>query len=75
MSEIPAFAYEILWEERSIRSVANLTRRDAEEFLALAADIPIKTATTTYPLEQANVALNDLRHGKFNGAAVLIPAP
>ncbi|MDB5394653.1 MAG: adhA [Rhodospirillales bacterium] len=73
MSDIPSFAYEILWEERSIRSVANLTRRDAEEFLTLAAEIPIKTETTTYPLDKANAALNDLRQGKFEGAAVLIP--
>jgi propanol-preferring alcohol dehydrogenase len=73
MSPIPSFSYDILWEERSIRSVANLTRRDAEEFLALAANIPIKTQTTTYPLDRANAALDDLRNGRFEGAAVLIP--
>jgi propanol-preferring alcohol dehydrogenase len=73
MSDIPSFPYEILWEERSIRSVANLTRLDAEEFLALAAEIPIKTETSIYPLDKANVALDDLRHGRFEGAAVLIP--
>ena len=73
MSDIPSFPYEILWEERVVRSVANLTRRDAEEFLALAKEVPIDTVTTTYPLSQANTALDDLRHGRFEGAAVLIP--
>ncbi len=73
MSDIPSFPYEILWEERVIRSVANLTRRDAEEFLALAPKIPVKTKTTSYPLDRANQALDDLRHGRFDGAAVLIP--
>jgi propanol-preferring alcohol dehydrogenase len=73
MSAIPSFSYDILWEERSIRSVANLTRRDAEEFLALAAQTPIETETTTYPLDRANAALDDLRQGRFEGAAVLIP--
>ncbi|HYM36073.1 MAG TPA: hypothetical protein VET48_11790, partial [Steroidobacteraceae bacterium] len=71
MSDIPSFPYQILWEERVIRSVANLTRRDAEEFLSLAETIPIKTHTNTYPLERANEALDDLRHGRFEGAAVL----
>ena len=73
MSDIPSFPYEILWEERTVRSVANLTRRDAEEFLKLAADFPIRTETRIYPLAQANTALDDLRHGRFDGAAVLVP--
>jgi propanol-preferring alcohol dehydrogenase len=71
MSEIPAFPYEILWEERSLGSVANLTRADGEEFLALAPQVPVQTEVTTYPLEQANAALADLRAGRFRGAAVL----
>ncbi|MBK5218790.1 MAG: zinc-dependent alcohol dehydrogenase family protein [Thermoleophilia bacterium] len=73
MSEIPSFPYEILWEERSLGSVANLTRRDGEEFMALAPRIPVRTEVTTYPLEGANAALEDLRHGRFRGAAVLVP--
>lgn len=73
MSDIPAFPYELLWQERVIRSVANLTRRDGHEFLALASRIPIKTDVTTYPLAKANEALEDLRHGRFHGAAVLVP--
>jgi len=73
MSDIPSFPYEILWEERMVRSVANLTRRDAEEFLRLASAIPIKTWTNPYPLARANEALDDLRHGRFEGAAVLVP--
>jgi propanol-preferring alcohol dehydrogenase len=71
MSDIPAFPYSDLWEERSVRSVANLTRRDAEELLALAARVPVETQVTTYPLAQANEALADLRAGRFTGAAVL----
>ncbi len=71
MSDIPAFPYSDLWEERSVRSVANLTRRDAEEFLALAPRVPVETQVTTYPLAQANEALADLRAGRFTGAAVL----
>ena len=71
MSDIPSFPYADLWQERSVRSVANLTRRDAEELLALAPQVPIRTQTTTYPLEQANEALADLRDGRFSGAAVL----
>jgi propanol-preferring alcohol dehydrogenase len=71
MSDIPAFPYEILWEERSLRSVANLTRRDGEELLPLAAEIPIRTTTTLYPLGEANEALADLRSGRLQGAAVL----
>jgi propanol-preferring alcohol dehydrogenase len=71
MSDIPAFPYSDLWQERSVRSVANLTRRDAEEFLALAPRVPVRTRVTKYPLEQANEALADLGAGRFNGAAVL----
>jgi propanol-preferring alcohol dehydrogenase len=73
MSEIPAFPYRDLWHERTISSVANLTRRDGEEFLALAARIPIRTETETFRLEQANEALEALRSGKLRGAAVLVP--
>ncbi|MGD0452216.1 MAG: zinc-dependent alcohol dehydrogenase family protein [Solirubrobacteraceae bacterium] len=73
MSEIPAFPYEILWQERVVRSVANLTRRDGEELLALAPRAGVKTRVTTYPLEHANDALADLRAGRFTGAAVLVP--
>ncbi|MBD3258082.1 alcohol dehydrogenase catalytic domain-containing protein, partial [candidate division GN15 bacterium] len=72
MSDIPSFPYSILWEERSIQSVANLTRRDGEEFLALAPKVPVETEVTPYPLEQANEALEDLRHGRFTGAAVVV---
>jgi propanol-preferring alcohol dehydrogenase len=71
MSDIPAFPYRILWEERSIRSVANLTRRDAEEFLALAPTVPLRTETVRFSLEQANEALRRLRSGELRGAAVL----
>jgi propanol-preferring alcohol dehydrogenase len=71
MSDIPSFPYSDLWEERSVRSVANLTRCDAEEFLALAPRVPVRTQVTTYPLERANEALADLRAGRFTGAAVL----
>ncbi|MBS1879775.1 MAG: zinc-dependent alcohol dehydrogenase family protein [Actinobacteria bacterium] len=71
MSEIPAFPYELLWEERTLGSVANLTRRDGEEFMALAPMIPVRTEVTRYPLEDANRALEDLRRGAFRGAAVL----
>ncbi|HTZ36545.1 MAG TPA: zinc-dependent alcohol dehydrogenase family protein [Stellaceae bacterium] len=73
MSDIPAFPYALLWEERIVRSVANLTRRDAEEFLALAPQAGIVTATTPYKLAEANRALEDLRHGRLEGAAVLVP--
>ena len=72
MSDIPSFPYAILWEERVLRSVANLTRRDAEEFLALAAKAGIATTTRTYPLAEANRALADLRSGNLEGAAVLV---
>ena len=71
MSEIPAFPYEILWGERSICSVANLTRNDGLEFFKIASQFKIKTSTAAYALENANLALNDLREGKVEGAAVL----
>ena len=73
MSDIPSFPYRILWEERAVRSVANLTRRDAEEFLALAPKAGVRTETVTYPLAEANRALADLRRGALQGAAVLVP--
>ena len=73
MSNIPSFPYHILWEERVLRSVANLTRRDAEEFLALAPEAGIRTETVTYQLARANDALADLRNGAVQGAAVLVP--
>lgn len=73
MSDIPSFPYRWLWEERQILSVANLTRRDAEEFLSLAPEIGIVAHVTTYPLEEANAALDDLRSGRLQGAAILIP--
>jgi len=73
MSDIPAFSYDILWGERSIQSVANLTRRDGEEFLALAPEVPVHTGVTTYPLSETNQALEDLREGRFKGAAVVLP--
>jgi propanol-preferring alcohol dehydrogenase len=73
MSAIPAMPYEILWGERVMRSVANLTRQDAEEFLALAPQVPVRTHVTTLPLEDANAALARLRAGELTGAAVLIP--
>jgi len=75
MSEIPAFPYEILWEERSLGSVANLTRADGEEFMALAPRLGVETEVTSYPLERANEALADLRAGRFRGAAVLTVRP
>src|SRR5205823_3038502 len=71
MSDIPAFPYELLWQERLVRSVANLTRRDGEEFLALAPEIPIRTEVEVFRLEQANEALDRLRRGALRGAAVL----
>jgi alcohol dehydrogenase, propanol-preferring len=71
MSDIPSFPYELLWEERSLRSVANLARRDGEEFLALAPRVPVRTEVETFPLEQANDALDRLRLGEIRGAAVL----
>ncbi len=73
MSDIPSFPYRILWEERTVRSVANLTRRDAVEFLELAPRVPVRTHVASYPLDQANRALADLREGRLQGAAVLLP--
>jgi alcohol dehydrogenase, propanol-preferring len=72
MSDIPSFPYSILWEERSICSVANLTRRDGEEFMAFAPKVPVRTEVETFPLEEANEALTRLRTGKIHGAAVLM---
>ncbi|MCG8503388.1 MAG: alcohol dehydrogenase, partial [Sphingomonadales bacterium] len=72
MSDIPGFPYKDLWEERVVRSVANLTRADGEAFLEIAPKVPVKTQTHAYPLTDANQALDDLRHGRFEGAAVLI---
>jgi propanol-preferring alcohol dehydrogenase len=73
MSDIPAFPYRLLWEERKLCSVANLTRRDGEEFMAIAAQIPVRTTTVAFPLAEANEALSALRDGRIKGAAVLIP--
>jgi alcohol dehydrogenase, propanol-preferring len=73
MSDIPSFPYRLLWEERVVRSVANLTRQDAIDFLALAARVRIKTHVSPYPLQDANRALDDLRNSRINGAAVLVP--
>ena len=73
MSDIPSFPYSLLWGERRLVSVANLTRADGHEFLELAPRAGVKTATITYPLAEANRALDDLRHGRFQGAAVLVP--
>jgi alcohol dehydrogenase, propanol-preferring len=72
MSDIPSFPYDTLWEERQIRSVANLTRKDGEEFLKLAPGIPLQTKVETYNLLEANEAIDDLRRGKISGAAVLV---
>ncbi len=72
MSDIPAFPYEDLWHERTIRSVANLTREDGRQFLALAAEVPVRTTVTSYPLADAEQALADLRAGAFSGSAVLV---
>jgi propanol-preferring alcohol dehydrogenase len=73
MSDIPSFPYSSLWQERVLRSVANLTRADGNELLELAPQVPVRTSVTTYPLERANEALADLRAGRFHGAAVLVP--
>ena len=73
MSDIPSFPYRLLWEERVVRSVANLTRRDGEEFLALAPAVPVRTEVETFPLEAANEALARLRSGALRGAAVIVP--
>jgi propanol-preferring alcohol dehydrogenase len=72
MSDIPAFPYELLWQERSICSVANLTRRDGAEFFALAPKVPVRTTVEIFPLSEANRAVDALRHGKIKGAAVLV---
>ncbi|MBD0318348.1 MAG: alcohol dehydrogenase, partial [Thermoleophilia bacterium] len=74
MTDIPSFPYELLWGERSIRSVANLTRRDGEEFLALAPRVPVRTEVETFPLAEANEALGRLRSGQLRGSAVLAVA-
>jgi propanol-preferring alcohol dehydrogenase len=71
MSDLPGFPYRLLWEERQIVSVANLTRQDAREFFAIVADARIVTTTAPYPLSRANDALDDLRRGRLHGAAVL----
>jgi alcohol dehydrogenase, propanol-preferring len=73
MSDIPRFPYALLWEERQIVSVANLTRDDGVTFFDIVPKVGIKTETVTYPLAEANAALSDLRNGRFEGAAVLVP--
>ncbi len=73
MSDIPSFSYDLLWEERQLVSVANLTRQDAQDFLGVAKSCPIKVHASRYKLADANQALDDLRAGRFDGAAVLIP--
>lgn len=73
MSDVPSFPYDLLWRERTVRSVANLTRADAHEFLALAPEVPVRSHVRTYPLERAVDALDDLRAGTIEGAAVLVP--
>ena len=73
MSDIPSFPYALLWGERTVRSVANLTRRDGEELLALAPAAGVRTEVRPYPLARANEALADLREGRMRGAAVLVP--
>jgi alcohol dehydrogenase, propanol-preferring len=74
MSDIPSFPYRLLWEERTVRSIANLTRADAREFMAVAGTMPLRIAVRTYPLEQANTACADLRARRLTGAAVLLPS-
>jgi propanol-preferring alcohol dehydrogenase len=73
MSDIPSFSYALLWGERCVRSVANLTRADGAAFMQLASTMKITTAPVVYPLREANAALADLRAGRFDGAAVLVP--
>jgi propanol-preferring alcohol dehydrogenase len=73
MSDIPSFPYELLWEERSVRSVANLTRDDGREFLALAPRVPVQTVVEELPLAQANEGLERLRSGRVRGSLVLVP--
>jgi propanol-preferring alcohol dehydrogenase len=75
MTDIPTFPYRLLWEERTVRSVANLTRRDGEELLALAPRVGLRPHVHRYPLEEANAALDDLRAGRFDGSAVLVMSP
>jgi propanol-preferring alcohol dehydrogenase len=75
MSDIPSFPYDILWREKKLVSVANLTRRDGEEFLELAPKVPVRTQVETFPLSEANEALRRLREGEVHGAAVLVPEP
>jgi propanol-preferring alcohol dehydrogenase len=70
---VPSFPYEILWGERTVRSVANLTRRDGEEFFRVARDVPLRIAAAPFQLDQANQALSALRAGQVQGAAVLVP--
>ncbi len=72
LDTVPEFPFDLLWKERSIRSVANFTRQDAEEFLTLAAGIPIETITDPYPLADVNIALAQLKKGEVSGAAVLL---
>jgi alcohol dehydrogenase, propanol-preferring len=71
MSDIPSFPYDILWHEHSVRSVANLTRLDGVEFIGLAPEVPVRTEIQVYPLEEANSAVDDMRHGRVVGTAVL----
>ena len=73
MSDIPSFPYELLWGERTVRSVANLTREDGREFLALAPQVPVRTHVTTFALAEAEAALDAVRAGSIEGAAVIIP--
>jgi propanol-preferring alcohol dehydrogenase len=75
MSDVPAFPYDLLWGERSLRSVANLTRKDGEEFLDLAPQVPVRTEVEAFALEEANAALEALRAGEIRGAAVLVAEP
>ena len=73
MSEVPSFPYQLIWEERSLCSVANLTRRDSQEFFEIAPRVPVVTTVQSFRLDQANEALSRLRDGRLQGAAVLIP--
>ncbi|HVH53389.1 MAG TPA: alcohol dehydrogenase, partial [Actinomycetota bacterium] len=73
MSDIPSFPYDLLWQERVLRSVANLTRADGKEFLALAPKVPVRSSATAFPLEEANRAIGWVRSGAGRGAAVLVP--
>jgi propanol-preferring alcohol dehydrogenase len=72
MSDIPSFPYDMLWKERTVCSVANLTRKDGEDFMALAPLVPVRSHVVTYPLERANEALQDLREGRIRGVAALV---